>query len=154
MDGPSAGQCSGAGLLINLIQHFLIFTGPSSLSQGLTNPVRLQVHQRLAWGSQEPWVRELGWPQHSFCSWEVSGWERSPKITGGRQGIMGKKNPTLFGADVIWLPREEKELEADWLPPLCSSFSRTYVYAMFSPPLPLHSICPLRTNLFCVQPMD
>lgn len=46
-----------------------------------------------------------------------------------------RRKAGLFCADAIWLPRQERELETDWLTPLCSSFLRIYVLCLCHAPL-------------------
>lgn len=151
MHGPSAGQRSGAVLIISLIQRLLVLTGaPSSPSAGPALWGNSYI-KGLAWGSQELWVREVDWPQLSFHSWEVSGWERSPKITGGRRAGVKK---TLFCARCYLAAQRGEGVRDRPADSTVLQFARTYVYSILSPPLPWSPICPSRTSLFRVQLMD
>ena len=56
--------------------------------------------------------------------------------------------------DAIWLPREERELETDWLTLLGSSFFENLCLCILFSPLPLSPVHPLRTTLLFAPLID
>ena len=56
--------------------------------------------------------------------------------------------------DAVCLPREERELETDWLTPLGSSFFENLCLCILFSPLPLSPVHPLRTSLLFAPLID
>ena len=144
MDCPSSQPVFRSGsLVINLIQHFLIFTGvlfPCELPCEVT--VTTESWQRVPRSSG----LEPGTPITVRKSQAGKG--HSGSQAEGREVTTTTKNHA-FMPDAIWLPGGDRVLETDWLTPLGSNFfENLYLCILFSP-LPLSPVRPLRTSLLC-----